>query len=126
MAIRAGRTQWTVSFTVGFADGYVAGESETEALAEEGCEREVIVAGIASRFGRDELHGTLRIGSHDVSELERKLKESTSVQAGARRDRDTPESKISARKEQSQILNLPEVELIREKQMFRRLRSNSW
>jgi hypothetical protein len=101
MAIWTGRAQWTVPFTVGFADGYIAGESEAEALAEEGCEREIIVAGIASRFGRDDLRSsTLCIGRHDVSELERKLKESTSAQAGegARCDRDTPQSKTSVRK----------------------------
>jgi hypothetical protein len=67
-----------VPFTVGFADGYIAGESEAEALAEEGCESEIIVAGVASRFGRDELcSSALCIGRHDVTELERKLKEST-------------------------------------------------
>jgi hypothetical protein len=101
MAIWTGRSQWTVPFTVGFADGYIAGEPEAEALAEEGCESEIIVAGIASRFGRDELcSSAFCIGRHDVTELERKLEESTSAQAGegARCDRDTPESKISVRK----------------------------
>lgn len=100
MAIWAGRSQWTVSLTVGFADGYIAGKSEAEALAKEGCKSEVIVTRIAGRFSRNELRsGTLYVG-HDVSGLERKLKESAGLQVGesARRDHNAPVRQMSVRK----------------------------
>jgi hypothetical protein len=54
-----------VAFAVGLADGNITGETEAEALAEEGREGELIIAGVARRLrGEDAGSRAVHIGSH--------------------------------------------------------------
>lgn len=54
MSVWASRSQGTVTFTVGLADGDIAGEAEAKALSKEGSEGEFIIAGVAIGFCRED------------------------------------------------------------------------
>jgi hypothetical protein len=65
MSVWASRSQWAVAFAVGFADGDIAGKAEAEALAEERCEGELVIAGVARRLGGKDAGGrAVHIGGH--------------------------------------------------------------
>lgn len=65
MSVWASRSQWTVAFAIGLADGDIAGEAEAEALAEEGCEGELVIAGVTRGLcGEDAGSRAVHIGGH--------------------------------------------------------------
>lgn len=65
MSVWASRAQRTVAFAVGLADGDIAGETKAKALAEEGCEGEFVIAGIASGLCREDAGSrAVNIGCH--------------------------------------------------------------
>jgi hypothetical protein len=54
-----------VAFAVGLTNGDIAGEAEAEALAEKGCEGELIIAGITRGLRREDAGGrAVNIGGH--------------------------------------------------------------
>lgn len=64
-----------MSFTISFADRYIAGESEAKALAQKRCERKFIIARIARRFGGYDVRScTFGVGSHGSMKLKQQVK----------------------------------------------------
>lgn len=64
-----------MSFTISFADRYIASESEAEALAQKRCERKFIVARITRRFGGYDMRNcAFGVGSHGSMKLMRQVK----------------------------------------------------
>lgn len=66
MSVRTGWSKRTVAFTIGFANGNIAGETEAKAFAEERGEGEFIEARISCRFGGQDMRGgTVDVRGHD-------------------------------------------------------------